>query len=708
MTTSNAARADAIRPSAGWKPLSLVLGLALSAGIGLTRDAGAFCSTDVVLAACPGNTVGHEAITSEALDFLNQGAMGEMNDEHKFVDESTVSKAPDHFDNCRIQEAADIEINGNYNAPKDPQGAGGVIAEFDPADPSPLDAADEFGQLLHVAQDFYSHSNWIELGRTDLFADGLGDWPVPADWAIFRDDIVIVSEHLPAGWSASPNGSTPNVTTNANVPLRGLLSGVNDGLLIPIPFPATTDDDCLDSIAISHGKEDWGLNKDKNVPTKPLWKPAFDLAKKQTRHEWCRLLHKLQDAYGNAGPATAIGLWVANGASPHPDGTPCATHPGGPVTVTATAKDVKVKNNEDDYDAEINLRLILLNSDLQRSAFTQAPVQVGVEDDQMVNAPPAVSFCANSDDTVAVSLQAWDDDQETDGGVLGAFDDVGNDDDDALAGVTVELGQALWGVGPHPGASDDLSATFTITVSTPDADSDGLSDCEETEIHGTLPNNPDTDADGLSDGEEVDTYGTNPNDPDSDNDGLLDGEEVHIYGTNPNNEDTDSDGLTDGDEVHVYGTNPNEGDTDDDGLTDGEEVNVYGTKPNDPDTDDDFLGDGLEVAYGTDPLDPDSDHDGLLDGQDVEFVQNQVATLPAGIFKSTGGGTQSATQSALDSIEALLKQGKAAKALQAAIDLHKHFDGCGVMADNNDWLLDCGEQVVVRGLIEVLIVNLGG
>jgi hypothetical protein len=41
-------------------------------------------------------------------------------------------------------------------------------------------------------------------------------------------------------------------------------------------------------------------------------------------------------------------------------------------------------------------------------------------------------------------------------------------------------------------------------------------------------------------------------------------------------------------------------------------------------------------------------------------------------------------------------------------NLRKHFDGCGVQPDNNDWLLGCGEQVVVRNLIDVLITNLGG
>ncbi|MFW9915670.1 MAG: hypothetical protein ACFFGZ_08660, partial [Candidatus Thorarchaeota archaeon] len=71
--------------------------------------------------------------------------------------------------------------------------------------------------------------------------------------------------------------------------------------------------------------------------------------------------------------------------------------------------------------------------------------------------------------------------------------------------------------------------------------------------------------------------------PDADGDGLTDDEESQIYYTNPLNPDTDGDGLTDGVEVwgwdiaisgeirHVT-SDPTEGDTDEDGLTDYEEA----------------------------------------------------------------------------------------------------------------------------------------
>jgi hypothetical protein len=68
---------------------------------------------------------------------------------------------------------------------------------------------------------------------------------------------------------------------------------------------------------------------------------------------------------------------------------------------------------------------------------------------------------------------------------------------------------------------------------------------------------------------------------DTDSDGLSDDDEINIHGTNPNNPDTDGDGLTDGDEVSVHATDPLAADTDDDGSNDGVEVNMT-TDPLDP------------------------------------------------------------------------------------------------------------------------------
>lgn len=61
----------------------------------------------------------------------------------------------------------------------------------------------------------------------------------------------------------------------------------------------------------------------------------------------------------------------------------------------------------------------------------------------------------------------------------------------------------------------------------------------------------DRDGDGLSDTQETLVHGTDPDRPDTDNDGLTDGEEVHIQRTDPLDADTDGDGMSDGDEVRA-------------------------------------------------------------------------------------------------------------------------------------------------------------
>jgi len=100
-----------------------------------------------------------------------------------------------------------------------------------------------------------------------------------------------------------------------------------------------------------------------------------------------------------------------------------------------------------------------------------------------------------------------------------------------------------------------------------DSDLDGISDADETGIHGTDPANADSDFDGVLDGAEL-AAGTDPlvadsgggepaADVDSDGDGLLDGDEA-AFGTDPGSADSDGDGWFDGDEVNI-GTDPLDG-----------------------------------------------------------------------------------------------------------------------------------------------------
>jgi hypothetical protein len=294
------------------------------------------------------------------------------------------------------------------------------------------------------------------------------------------------------------------------------------------------------------------------------------------------------------------------------------------------------------------------------------------------------------------------------GGLPGCYIPPENGDNDGYNALFATFGAPGYGVGSqvisNPGG--EFTVHLTITELPVDSDGDGLTDAVETSTTHTNPLDPDTDHDGLSDGAEVNTYHTNPLDPDTDHDGLSDGAEVNTYHTNPLDADTDDDGLSDGAEVNTYHTNPLDADSDDDGLSDGAEVNTYHTNPLDADTDDDGLPDGIEVSSGLDPLDPDTDNDGILDGADPDWIQNAVAALPTSAFHDSGGGLRTALTNDLEAVERDIAAGRTAHALQELQKLRTRVDGCGTVADGNDWVTDCATQVLLRGYIDLLIANL--
>lgn len=217
--------------------------------------------------------------------------------------------------------------------------------------------------------------------------------------------------------------------------------------------------------------------------------------------------------------------------------------------------------------------------------------------------------------------------------------------------------------------------------------------------------NEDTDGDGLRDGDEVDVYGTSPILADTDGDGVDDGRDA--FPLDPaETTDTDGDGV---------GNNADT-DDDDDGVPD-----VYDAFPLDPtestDTDGDGIGDnadtdddndGLPDALDAAPKDPDADGDGLPDGGDVEFVQIVIEGLPRTALRTPSDGLRISTWNVLEDVEALLLDGESGEAIRKLVNLERHLDGCGAVADANDWVIDCASQVELRDLVALLIANLEG
>ena len=106
---------------------------------------------------------------------------------------------------------------------------------------------------------------------------------------------------------------------------------------------------------------------------------------------------------------------------------------------------------------------------------------------------------------------------------------------------------------------------------------------------------------------------------------------------------------------------------------------------------------------------PDTDGDGIPDDEDVEGIEEAVAAQPDSSFKSRGH--RNSIRNALEDAEASIAAGDIAGAIRKLQNLRRKVDGCGALlgleiADNNDWITDCGAQHEIRDLIDQLITNL--
>lgn len=190
-----------------------------------------------------------------------------------------------------------------------------TVAALDPAQPSgqaDLLAIRAFGRSLHALQDFYAHTNWIELGGEVLVDSALTEFPRLAPYStIPSSGFVVVQGGKPKQGPLSrdvkasyPENAVVSVKQGPRGKTRslGLISGTVD---------YEAGDYCPRSVAMTHDE----LNKDKSTLSErsQQYEAARTLATLQTEHEWCRLRALTQKAWGDAGVVRLDG-WVTEGA----------------------------------------------------------------------------------------------------------------------------------------------------------------------------------------------------------------------------------------------------------------------------------------------------------------------------------------------------------------------------------------------------------
>ena len=165
---------------------------------------------------------------------------------------------------------------------------------------------------LHAVQDFYAHSNWVEMTRAsylynqqivdnlELFDSSLGPWlEISNDWTLVRPNVITSQTKLPIDWTWSKpldgNEKFPLIFDDIGNSYWLLMSG---DILSPLdgevcPIEELTFGVFGSTISIPIGIHHDELNKDNQG--RQLHLEAHSLAQSQTRHEWCRLLHLASD-----------------------------------------------------------------------------------------------------------------------------------------------------------------------------------------------------------------------------------------------------------------------------------------------------------------------------------------------------------------------------------------------------------------------------
>jgi hypothetical protein len=232
----------------------------------------------------------HSDINDKSLSFLKPDILTKINSGDEGADKiEEFGHREYHSTGCDFQGTTD-NINRLYDQ---------VVSSIDDKDTM----AKTFGLLLHPVQDFYAHSNWIELGRNDIVqSNSDSKWPVLKPFQEYKGVIIVQvgderkGEHydIPDGYTLDPDGKVVYVSTNDGT-YPGLISSTSSKSNANCP-----DEDMYITHYVMHKDERHRKGYDK----------ARVLAEAQTINEWCRLQNLVELSHGQDGVQLLINNWV--------------------------------------------------------------------------------------------------------------------------------------------------------------------------------------------------------------------------------------------------------------------------------------------------------------------------------------------------------------------------------------------------------------
>jgi hypothetical protein len=397
----------------------------------------------------------HTEITRDGLWFLRPYVLHKIIEGNLAIDYPTIDIAGEHFDACSWDDASE-NIQDRYE-------------EFRPW--WIQGATTQFGGLLHAVQDFYSHSNWVELGMGGrLLVEHSGNWPDLNKWTNVSpypgNQVFLAQDDEP--WEMS-GGIEPELRRQGVVIGHALITDSRPGW--------QAGDDCPDNVEdIEHDQ----INKDGPTNTKYagdlseypfLHTLAKDTAAKATFNEWCRLLHYAHSIplYDFADPyestSRLIALWVDKDKSPYG-----CQNPPDPKNVKMKAEVTSIQMLNDrtrDGPANWNLVFAMYTGNFGQSVRKQTEV-VSISEGEFWPSdklPSPIVDCVSRASTIdnpkVLTVQGW-----RDGKNLHRIGVISEDDFLAGTGTTVYRPTSTsnsWPTGQFT-VSDPVHGEFAVTI----------------------------------------------------------------------------------------------------------------------------------------------------------------------------------------------------------------------------------------------------